>query len=285
MESPLVTVVCLCYNHAKFVAEALASVFEQTYHPIELIVVDDASSDGSAEIIRRELAGRPESRFIEHRVNTGNCKAFNEAYFLSKGRYLIDLAADDALEPGRVAEGVSAFLMRPEAGVHYCDAYLMHEDGTVFGRHFKNNKKPPQGFIYRELLESYVICPPTLMYSRVALDALNGYDETLAYEDFDFLVRSSHRFQYIYSDQPLVRRRIVKGSMSSGQYARGSKAPVSTCRICEKAFSLNQTPEENKALRKRIYYELRQCIFSGNREAARAFLKLLKKMSLGRREG
>lgn len=286
MNNPLVTVVCLCYNHERFVREALDSVFRQTYEPLELIIVDDASADQSAYTIREAIAGRRGVQFIEHRRNTGNCKAFNEAYRLSKGEFIIDLAADDALEPERVEVGVKALQKNPDAGVHYCDAYLMAEGGTILGAHFKRDKSgklvktPPEGMIYRELLGRYIICPPTMMYTRKVLDALDGYDENLSYEDFDFLVRSSRNFKYTFTDRVLVRKRIVNGSMSAGQYAPGSKAPLSTFRICEKAFELNETEDENRALIRRIFYELRQCILGGHYEAAENFLLLLKRMKV-----
>ncbi|MBK7653702.1 MAG: glycosyltransferase [Flammeovirgaceae bacterium] len=61
MSAPLVTVICICYNHARFVEATLDSVINQTYKDIELIVIDDSSTDGSSKIIKRWIANHPET--------------------------------------------------------------------------------------------------------------------------------------------------------------------------------------------------------------------------------
>ena len=95
MERPLVTVICLCYNHVRFLERALDSVFSQSYPSIELIVVDDASADDSPVLIHRLLIDRPEVKFIALQKNVGNCKAFNMALANATGKYVVDLSADD----------------------------------------------------------------------------------------------------------------------------------------------------------------------------------------------
>ena len=99
MESnPLVTIICLCYNHSDFVVESLNSVINQDYKNIELIIIDDCSSDNSALVIKQWLKNYPEILFIKNEVNLGNTKSFNKGLQLAKGDYIIDLASDDVLE-------------------------------------------------------------------------------------------------------------------------------------------------------------------------------------------
>ncbi|HHL53227.1 MAG TPA: glycosyltransferase family 2 protein, partial [Flammeovirgaceae bacterium] len=92
---PLVSVICLSYNHAAYVGEAIASVLAQNYPRVELIVVDDGSSDASVSAIKQALAGKKDIKFIALQENIGNCRAFNLAWRQAQGDYIIDLAADD----------------------------------------------------------------------------------------------------------------------------------------------------------------------------------------------
>src|SRR5687767_6161263 len=108
MIDPLVSVICLCYNQARFVREAVASVLAQTYPHVELIIVDDASTDDSAAVIRSIVQDNPAIRCLVLEKNVGNCKAFNTGLSLAKGDYIIDLAADDLLLPRRIESGVQA---------------------------------------------------------------------------------------------------------------------------------------------------------------------------------
>ena len=78
-ENPLVTIICLSYNHEKFVVETLNSVVNQNYSPIELIIVDDYSTDATKSIIEDWLLSHSDVRFIANEVNLGNTKSFNNA--------------------------------------------------------------------------------------------------------------------------------------------------------------------------------------------------------------
>ena len=94
-DMPLVSVICLCYNHSKYVIESIESVLSQSYANIELIIVDDASTDDSQSVIRNFIVSLPQVNFIPLTNNIGNCSAFNIGWRASSGDYVIDLAADD----------------------------------------------------------------------------------------------------------------------------------------------------------------------------------------------
>jgi len=276
---PLVTIICLCFNQERFVAEAIQSVLSQTYKNIELIVVDDASTDHSADVIQSHAAPHPHIRFIRHHNNTGNCKAFNHALKYARGEYLIDLAADDVLLPTRIAQGITFFTQAPaHVGVNFTDAEWINEQGQHLYTHstrFPHNTIP-QGDIYLHLIQKYFICSPTMMFRRTVINTLQGYDETLAYEDFDFWIRSSRLFHYAYTPEVLVKKRVVSTSMSKQQLSSNTQQRT-TLRVCQKIMALNKTKAERRALTHRLIYEARVNLMKRNITLAYDYLKLLWK--------
>ena len=282
---PLVTIICLCHNHASYVKEALDSAIGQVYDQIELIIVDDASTDGSKEVIEEWLLDKPHISFINLKENLGNCKAFNQGLAIAKGKYVIDLAADDLLLPERVAVGVQDMeAAGDEWGLHISDAWYIDASGAVLYPHYKRNaqgellKPVPHGWVYREVLERFFICTPTMMMRRSVLDALGGYDEKLAYEDFDFWVRASRHWKFFYADKILVKKRVLPLSWSTKQYKLETAQLASTLEICRKAKALNQNAKEDKALGKRLSYEIRQAIRHKHTEVGREMLALKKEV-------
>lgn len=264
--------------------QAIESVLCQTYGNTELIVVDDASTDGSRYIIENmsQIHGF-ETCF--NQSNLGNCKSFNIGFKLSKGKYVIDLAADDQLMPIRIFEGVKNLEAKGDSFcVDFCDVELINEYGESKGTHFKRDhlgdlvEKVPSGDIYKILLERYLISTPSMMIKRTAIDELKGYDEKLSYEDFDFWVRSARNYKYTFSNQVLVKKHILSNSLSSKQYQRKNRHCLSTAIVCEKAYKLNISQEENQALLKRISYELKWALITENWEASRKFVELKKRL-------
>jgi glycosyltransferase involved in cell wall biosynthesis len=276
---PLVSVICLCHNHVAYVRESIQSVWKQSYPNIELIVIDDGSTDGSKDVIIEFLKDKGVT-FIDLPTSIGNCSAFNKGFFKSSGKYIIDLAADDCLMPERVLKGVNSFI-QSDAGVSFCDVLNIDKEGKALGTHFKRNKKDdllekvPEGDIYLELIKHYFISPPSMMVKQEVLEELGGYDESLSYEDFDFWIRSSRNWEYTFTDEVLVKKRILPGSLSDLQFRTRSVHQKTTLKVCEKIKELNRTKTEDSALRKRCYYEIKQCIKQKNFELIPGFLKLL----------
>jgi glycosyltransferase involved in cell wall biosynthesis len=259
---PRVTVICLCYNHERFVREAINSVLHQSYKNIQLIVVDDASTDKSKEIIERMARENKDIELVLLKENQGNCKAFNRGLALAQGEFLIDFAADDVLLPNRIAVGIAHFEnVSARYGVQFSDAAIIDEEGNPCGLHSERfTHTVPQGDIYKNLISTYFINGPSMMVRKKVFDMLGGYDETLAYEDFDFLIRSSREFNFFYVPEMLVKTRIVKGSMGQLQFKRSSAQLKSTFEVCKKILILNRTKEEQQHLAKRIRYEIRVCL-------------------------
>ena len=241
----------------------MQSVLRQTYKHYELIVVDDGSTDKSSAVIEHFQKDHPQINFIRLEKNEGICKAFNTAFKVCSGDFIIDLAADDILLPERLESGVRIFKTLDHTyGVIFSDAEWIDAAGTRLSLH--SEKYPhntiPQGNVYRDLVERYFICSPTMMFRRTVIEKLGGYDEALTYEDFDFWIRSSRMFNYYYQKEVLVKKRKLKNSLSQNQFKILNKHNFSTYRVCHKILTLNRTVVEKQALSTRIQYEIRQCI-------------------------
>lgn len=282
--APLVTIVALCHNHAPFLREALDSIHNQTYPNLEVWLVDDASTDGSPAILREYAATHPAWHLLLIPANVGNCRAFNQAFFQSQGQFVIDFATDDVLLPARVAQQVAAFAAAPaDVGVVYSNAELVAEDGKLLGLHHRPDAQgnllplPASGWVFGEVLRRYFISTPTMMMRRACLHQLGGYDETLAYEDFDFWVRASRHWQFLYLNEVTTRKRIHPRSMSSRAYRRHDPYLASTITVCEKALSLATGPAELAALAIRVRWEMRQAAWRGHHAEARALFALLRR--------
>ena len=282
MDLPLVSVICVNYNQADFIEEAVSSVFNQTYRNIELIIVDDNSTDTSKKVINDIKSLHPEVIIILLKTNSGICKSFNTGFNKAKGMFIIDLAADDILQPDRIKKGVNEFQKKGnEYGVNFTNAAFINESSQITGHHFKMNnlniteEYVPEGDIYKHLLKKYIVCAPTMMTRRSVYKNLNGYDENLLYEDFDFWVRSSKATKYCFINEVLVHKRIHYGSLSTHQYKKNSLFSFSTYKVCLKAELLNETLDDKKALISRVQYELKKTIQFHNWKLAIEFSRII----------
>lgn len=279
---PWVTVICTSYNHEAYVEQALRSVVEQAYPNVELIVIDNGSTDHTVERIEHFIQQHPAIRFISNITNQGLNHAFNQGLVLAEGRYVIDLSADDVLLPGRIAKQTELFeqLAGPYAVVFSNAAYI-DPQGKKIGFHYAVDNyghactPVPSGNVFRNILESYFICTPTMMMRRDVLNELGGYDETLTYEDFDFWVRSSRLYRYAYVDEVLTLKRQLPNSLSAQVILPDNNLLRSTLAVCYKAFDRCVTPDEYQALAGRIRKFMRKAFYAEQFDLALQYGKLL----------
>lgn len=268
-DKSLVTIICLCYNHEKFVVESLLSALNQDYSASEIIIVDDFSTDNSRNVIKKFLIDYPQIQFIENEVNLGSTKSFNKALKLAKGDYIIDLACDDVLLPNSVSLQIKAFQENTfkNLGIVYGNAELITENNQHDSYYFPvdSNKKTIEnrktGDIYLSVISGgNSICSVSSMVKKSVFDDLNGYDENLAYEDLDLWIRASRKFDVDYIDEILIQKRISTNSLGTHFFlkkdARAKRINYSTYLIIKKSIQLNRTKEEHKAILKRIHYEM-----------------------------
>jgi len=273
---PLVTIVALCHNHAPYLQEALDSILAQDYAPLEVWLVDNGSDDGSPAILRAYAQANPAWHLLLLPENIGNCRAFNQAFFQSKGEFVVDFATDDVLLPQRLSQQVALFAELPaDYGMVYSNCELLTEGGQLLGLHHRPDGRgqlrplPASGWVFAEVLSRYFISTPTMLMRRATLLALGGYDEGLSYEDFDFWVRASRDWRFQYQDAVTTRKRKHPRSMSAQVTTTRDPYLASTLAVCRKALALCRTPAEARALARRLRYELRHALRRRQWAAAR----------------
>jgi radical SAM superfamily enzyme YgiQ (UPF0313 family)/glycosyltransferase involved in cell wall biosynthesis len=130
---PKVTVVVPSYNHERFLARRLESIFTQTYKNIELLVIDDCSSDDSDSVIRSFLQ-KHSFRYIRNGRNSGSpFAAWETAASLATGRYIWICESDDYADPAFLETAVSMMEKRPKAVLFYCDSVIIDGEGMKNG--------------------------------------------------------------------------------------------------------------------------------------------------------
>ena len=272
-EDVWVTVVCSCYNHSGFVIESIQSVLNQSYKNIQLIVVDDFSTDDSVAVIENFIANFSEIIFVKNTSNFGLTKSVNQAMKLARGDFFIDLAADDILLPNCIETQLKAFQTSQltNLAIVYGNAELISEKGTHLSYYFdvdaqnKIIETIPTGNIYAAVIGSKtIICSVSSMVKKSVFDALNGYDENLSYEDFDFWIRVSRSYNIDYIDAIVMQKRILPNSLYASFFKSKNKQGYSTHLILKKAFQLNQNKKENRILMGRIYMEIKIALKTKN---------------------
>lgn len=274
-QSELVTVICSCYNHANFVTKSIQSVLDQSHKNVQIIVVDDCSTDDSVSVIEKFIVPFPQIIFIKNENNLGITKSFNNAAQFAEGDFIVDLAADDLLLPHCIANQLETFRNSPfeQLAIVYGNAELISENGIHLAyyfevdSHLKTIKKRPTGDLYQEIIgPKTTICSVSAMIKKSVFDHFNGYDEKISYEDLDFWIRVSRLYHIDFIDAVLVQKRILSNSLHSSFTIPKNKHGHSTYLILKKAFSLNRSKKEHRILTKRvdaeIKFALKTCNFS-----------------------
>ncbi|HET7097616.1 MAG TPA: glycosyltransferase, partial [Casimicrobiaceae bacterium] len=214
IEPPLVSVVMRAYNHARFVGEAIASVATQTYRTLELVIVDEGSTDGTAEAIARTIEGLPfPVRFVA-RSHKGAPATLNEAAAMACGTYLSFLDPDDCYAPDRVAAMVDA-VARPALAWGFSLVDRVGAEAPATGA----AEAPAGGYwqMQRSLLGSdtnsfalvqnnVAVCTGNLFVARDFFASLGGFRELRynhAFHDWDFCLRAAALAEPMVVRRPL----------------------------------------------------------------------------------
>lgn len=206
--SPLVSAVIPAYNAEATLAEAIESVLAQTHREIECIVVDDGSTDATAEIARRY---GPAVTLVEE-GNRGVAAARNRGLEVASGDYVGFLDADDAWVPTKVERLLAALEGRPEAGLAYCTLQMVDDDLRPLGEVRVAN---PRDVARNALLaEGPVITAIFGLIPTRVLRGLGGFDERLSTgADTELTCRIARRHAIVGVDEPLTLWRQHGGQM------------------------------------------------------------------------
>lgn len=184
MTPGLVSVVISSYNHAPYIEESIRSVLDQTYPEVELIVVDDGSTDDSAV----RIAKLAENHGFDFRVqrNQGLTRTLNEAFARSRGEYLVPFGSDDIMLPDRLAIQVEYMRDKPEVGMCCGNIEVIRADGQRRFDHDPHEHDPFKRLRFDDLFlkRKAGLTAPTMMIRREAFERAGGFDPEIRLEDF-----------------------------------------------------------------------------------------------------
>jgi glycosyltransferase involved in cell wall biosynthesis len=206
-ESVCVSVVIATFNYARFLRESVESVLSQTWSDLEVIVVDDGSTDETPAIMHR---WQDDARVIYLRQDhQGAAAAYNVGLRMASGAYVAVQGADDAWLPDKLSRQVAALEAQPGIGLVYSDTTVVDANGIPQRGHFYDTGRLPHvGRVLPMLLLDNFVPASSVVMRRGVLQAVGLHEETLEVcEDWDLWLRIAARFDFGYVDAPLVRTR------------------------------------------------------------------------------
>jgi len=192
--SPEVSVVIKSYNHVQFVAEAIESILNQSFQDFEIIITDDASTDGTPEIIKKYKDDRIKSIF--HSKNQGISMAMNATVSRATGRYIAILNSDDYALPHRLEKQVEFLNSHPDYSLVFGLPLIVDESGhptsgfNDFQRPLSFRNFQSSTWLNCFFFKGNCLAAPTAMIRKIAYESAGIYDPRLAnLQDFDMWVR------------------------------------------------------------------------------------------------
>ena len=216
---PLVSVVIAVYNRAAETLRAVRSVLKQTYGNIELIVVDDCSSDGTFQALKDyqdSLDGGRNFTLLRTEKNHGfPSNARNMGIATSRGKYVAFLDNDDWFLPDKIRKQVELFETLDEGyGLVYCGYVRLFDTGEVI----REVRPVFRDTVYGVLLRENIIGSCTPMVRREVFDKVGGYDEeVLCFEDRDMMMRIGKEYKFDFVDEVLACYQHSGGQLSHSE--------------------------------------------------------------------
>ncbi|MBK5011744.1 glycosyltransferase [Pseudomonas sp. S60] len=196
-EQTLVTVIIASYNHGPYIEQSILSVLNQTYPHIELLVIDDGSSDDSVERIQRLQA----QHGFDFRVqrNQGLTQTLNDAIARARGELIAPFGSDDIMMPDRIAIQVQYMADKPEVGICAGNIELIDAQGELFPEARQRRDVPFRRLDFEDMfLERKPYPPaPTLLIRREALQKVGGFDPDVRLEDLMIELKVTHAGYFI----------------------------------------------------------------------------------------
>ena len=212
-KTPTVTVVIPAYNAIEHIVETIETVLDQTYQDFELLVVDDGSTDGTADLLASFAEQEPKIRIITQ-CNQGVSAARNTAIKQAQGKYIAILDADDLWELTKLQKQVDSLEANPQAGLCYTWTAMADSEGKATGRVIMSHA---EGDVWQQLCEMNIVCcGSTPMILRRCFDDVGMFDENLLFsEDWDMWWRIAAKYPFSVVKEPLIRYRQHSSSHST----------------------------------------------------------------------
>lgn len=217
-----VSVVIPCYNAGGYLSEAVRAVLTQTFPDVEIIIVDDGSTDATTLKLLRDCSW-PRTRVL-HQANAGPAAARNCGVRAASGDYILPLDADDIIDPTYVTKAVAALEQRVDVGVVYCKAMRFGDEEGPWDL---------PGFSVEELAIGNVVFV-TALFRKTDWAAVGGFDEHLRHglEDYDFWIKLVHRGRKVVQlDEYLFHYRVRADSRTKHWEQDDDKVVASYARI------------------------------------------------------
>ncbi len=211
MNKPVVSVIIPAYNAESFIKETIESALNQTYKNIEVIVVDDGSTDNTEKIVKSIDDKR--IKYIKQN-NRGVSAARNKGIEVSKGEFIALLDHDDIWLPRKLEKQLPLF-SDPQVGLVFSDTIFFKDGRDLYSIYSKY--KPPQGWVFRELLKRNFISCETVVIRKKALESLDEWfpEDMEMSEEYDLFLRLAYKWKFDYVDEPLAKWRIHERNDSS----------------------------------------------------------------------
>lgn len=258
---PAVSVIIAAYNAERYIADTLDSIRAQTFRDFEVIVVDDGSTDRTAQIV----AGYSEVRCLRQ-LNSGQPVARNAGIAAARGQFLAFVDADDLWQPAKLEKQVGYLSSHPQTAWIYSDAIVFDSEKRKDICFISQNCVLHDGWVLDKLLLSSFIASPTLVIRREVFDQIGRFDESPSLrigEDWNMWLRIAEKYPVAVIREPLAMVRLHDSNMM--HTIAPAAVFASRRRIAEQAIARN--PECLAALRSR-------CISSMARSAGLRSLRL-----------
>lgn len=206
---PKISAVIPAYNGAsRFLEDAIRSVLAQTWPNLDLIIVDDASTDDTARIVLKF----PRVRYFRRATNGGQAAARNDGARLADGEFLAFLDQDDLWEPECMEACLSALHENPDAAVVHADGHQISETNEIL----EYDAAMKDHFTVTQILRGgHDVATSGSLFRKVCFDAVGGYDPVLTiWEDIDLAIRLYQRYPIAYLPKPFYRHRLYSRNAS-----------------------------------------------------------------------
>ena len=214
MASPTISVIIPLYNKEREIEGTIRSVLAQRLQPLEIVVVDDGSTDHSAALV--EAISSPLIRLVRQ-PNAGECAARNRAIAESRGELLALLDADDEWEEGFLEEVAALYREFPGCGIYSTAFRVVSHDGI-----FPAPTPTPRGSVanfFRDSAHRYVSIPSASAIPREVIDRVGGFPDGMKMGgDLYMWIKIARRYPVCFSPQPLCRYSKVASNRSASTY-------------------------------------------------------------------
>lgn len=203
-----VSVVIPTYNRVPYLGDAIRSVLAQAADDVEIIVVDDGSTDRTEELVGAFDPGLIYLR-VPHRGQPAATR--NSGLQVARGDFIALLDSDDLFLPGKLARQCAALAANTDVALVYSNGYFFRDDPSVAISRVLDGLPSPSGDGFADLLRGSFLVPAVTLIRRSCLDAVGGFDEALTLrgvEDYDLWLRLAARFPMLYvpGDVAAIRR-------------------------------------------------------------------------------